>query len=281
MSDRGALSWEEAVRWYRAQPNNEADVRNNYFDLPVLGAAERYAASEEFAEVLRLLGPGNGKRILDLGAGNGIASFALAKNGWLVTALEPDESGEVGAGAVERLVSDTGLSIEVVREFGERLPFADESFSAIHARQVLHHAEDLDAMARELARVLKPGGRCLTTRDHVADDERQLEAFRNEHPLHNLYGGEHAYPVDRYRSAFKKAGLRLLHSWGPVESVLNYFPGTEQERQITVRQIANHSYLRFGRLLAWSNQFREAQLRRHTQNDQTPGRIYSFLLERP
>ena len=280
MSNRGALSWEEAVRWYRAQPNNEAEVRNNYFDLPVLGAAERYAASEEFAEVLRLLGPGNGKRILDLGAGNGIASFALAKHGWVVTALEPDESAEVGAGAIDRLIDETGLLIEVVREFGERLPFADESFSAIHARQVLHHAKGLDAMASELARVLKPGGRCLTTRDHVADDDRQLEAFRNEHPLHNLYGGEHAYPVDRYRSAFEKAGLRVLQSWGPIESILNFFPGTEHERQITIRQIANHSCLRFGRLLAWSNAFREAQLRRHTQNDKTPGRIYSFLLER-
>ncbi len=281
MSDRSALSWEEAVRWYRAQPNNEAEVRNNYFDLPVLPAAERYAASEEFAEVLRLLGPGNGKRILDLGAGNGIASFALAKNGWMVTALEPDESAEVGAGAIDWVVKNTGLPIQVVREFGERLPFADESFSAIHARQVLHHAQDLDVMANELARVLKRGGRCLTTRDHVADDDRQLEAFRNEHPLHNLYGGEHAYPVDRYRSAFEKAGLRVLQSWGPIESILNFFPGTERERQIMIRQVANHSCLRFGRLLAWSNAFREAQLKRHTQNDKTPGRIYSFLLERP
>ncbi len=281
MSNQGALSWEEAVRWYRAQPNNEAEIRNNYFDLPVLAAAERYAASEEFAEVLRLLGPGNGRRILDLGAGNGIASFALAKHGWEVTALEPDESDEVGAGAIDLLVRDTRLPIQVVREFGEKLPFADGSFAAIHARQVLHHAEDLNEMASELARVLKPGGRCLTTRDHVVDDDRQLEAFRNEHPLHNLYGGEHAYPVERYRSAFAQAGLRLLASWGPLESILNFFPGTERERQITIRQVANHSCLRFGRLLAWSGGFRETQLRRFTQSDKTPGRIYSFLLEKP
>lgn len=281
MSNRGALSWEEAVRWYRAQPNNEAEVRNNYFDLPVLGAAERYARSEEFADVLRLLGPGNGKRILDLGAGNGIASFALAKNGWLVTALEPDDSAEVGTAAICSIRDETGLPIDVVCEGGRLLPFADESFDAIHARQVLHHVPDLYAMAAELARVLRHGGRCLTTRDHVADDEEQLAAFRDEHPLHALYGGEHAYPVDRYLSAFAKAGLRVLESWGPIESILNFFPGTERERQVTIRQVANHSCFRFGRLLAWSSSFREAQLRRHTRNDKTPGRIYSFLLERP
>lgn len=281
MNNQSALSWEEAVRWYRSQPNNEAEVRNNYFDLPPLNAAERYAQSEEFGEVLRLLGPGNGRQILDLGAGNGIASFALAKNGWRVTALEPDASAEVGAAAICTIRDETGLPIDVVREGGRLLPFSDESFDAIHARQVLHHVPDLEAMTSELFRVLRPGGLCLTTRDHVADDEKQLLQFRAEHPLHALYGGEHAYPLSGYLNAFAKAGLRLLQYWGPVESILNFFPGTEEERQFTIRQIANHSYLRLGRLLAWSADFRGTQLKRYTQNDKTPGRIYSFLLERP
>ena len=110
------MTWEEAVRWYRDQPGNEAEIRNNYFDLPVLPAAQRYANSEEFAEVLRLLGPGSGRQILDLGAGNGIASFALAKNGWRVTALEPDRSSEVGAGAIRAIVAQTGLPIDISGE---------------------------------------------------------------------------------------------------------------------------------------------------------------------
>src|SRR5712692_3126997 len=218
------LSWEEAVRCYRDQPGNEAEVRDNYFDLPVLQAAERYAKSEEFAEVLRLLGAGENRRILEPGAGNGIASFALAKSGWVVTALEPDESAEVGAGAIREIVEQTGLPINVVQEFGEQLPFEDESFDAIHARQVLHHASDLDAMVREFARVLRRGGLLLSTREHVADDDQQL---------------------------------------------------------IALRQVANHSYFRLGRLLCWSDVFRQAQLRRHTQRDRTPGRIHSFLVEKP
>ncbi len=275
------MTWEDAVRWYRNQPGNEAEVRKNYFDLPVRLAAERYANSEEFAEVMRLLGAGEQRRILEPGAGNGIASFALAKNGWLVTALEPDASAEVGAGAIRELVEQTGLPINVVQEFGEQLPFEDSSFDAIHARQVLHHASDLDVIVREFARALRPGGLLLSTREHVADDEQQLIAFRNEHPLHRLYGGENAYPLDRYLKSFAKAGLRLKETWGPLESILNFSPGTEQERQISLRQVANHSYLRLGRLFGWSDSFRQAQLRRHTQRDRTPGRIYSFLVEKP
>jgi len=275
------LSWEEAVRWYRDQPGNEAEVRDNYFDLPVLQAAERYAKGEEFAEVLRLLGAGENRRILEPGAGNGIASFALAGSGWVVTALEPDESAEVGAGAIREIVEQTGLPINIVQEFGEQLPFEDESFDAIHARQVLHHASDLDAMVRELARVLRRGGLLLSTREHVADDEQQLIAFRNEHPLHKLYGGENAYPLEDYLKSFAKAGLRIKETWGPLESILNFFPGTEQERQIALRQVTNHSYFRLGRLLGWSDVFRQAQLRRHTRRDRTPGRIHSFLVEKP
>ena len=275
------MTWEDAVRWYRDQPGNEAEVRKNYFDLPVRMAAERYANSEEFAEVLRLLGTGEQRRLLEPGAGNGIASFALAKNGWLVTALEPDESVEVGAGAIREIVELTGLPINVVQEFGEKLPFEDESFDAIHARQVLHHASDLDAMVREFARVLRRGGLLLSTREHVADDDQQLIAFRNEHPLHRLYEGENAYPLDRYLNSFAKAGFRLKETWGPLESILNFSPGTEKERQISLRQVANHSYLRLGRLFGWSDRFKQAQVRRHTQRDRTPGRIYSFLVEKP
>jgi SAM-dependent methyltransferase len=275
------LTWEEAVRWYRTQPGNDAEVRNNYFDLPVLQAAERYAAGEEFAEVLRLLGPGGGRRVFEPGAGNGIASFALAKNGWQVTALEPDPSCEVGAGAIRAMAEQAELPIEVVEDFGEKLPFAGGSFDAIFARQVLHHAADLDAMVKELARVLRPGCLCLATREHVADNEVQLVAFQNEHPLHKFYGGENAYPLARYLDSFAKAGLRIRQVWGPLESILNFFPGTETERQKTLRQVADHSYLRFGRLLAWSENFQRRQLQSFTARDQTPGRIYSFLVEKP
>jgi ubiquinone/menaquinone biosynthesis C-methylase UbiE len=275
------LTWEDAVRWYRTQPNNDAEIRNNYFDLPVRAAADRYAQSEEFAKVIQLLGEGNGRRILDLGAGNGIASYALARHGWKVTALEPEESDEVGAGAIEQLARETGLTIEVVRYFGEEMPFANKSFAAIHARQVLHHANHLENMVRELYRVLDNNGWLLSTREHVVDNDEQLTAFLKEHPLHALYGGENAYALDRYLSAFTSAGFQVVGTWGPLESVLNFYPGTEAERKVAIRQVAMHSWLRLGRLFAWSETFQARQVAAHTRRDQTPGRIYSFLNKKP
>lgn len=272
---------EEAIRWFRAQPNNERAIRDNYFDLPVRQAAERYAEGEEFAEVLHLLGSGNSRSIMDLGAGNGIASFALAKNGWQVTALEPDPSEEVGAGAIRALAEETGLMITLVQECGEKLPFPDGAFDAVHARQVFHHATQLELMARETARVLRPDGTLLATREHVVDDETQLAAFRAGHPLHRLYGGESAYSLEKYLAAFESAGLRVLKVWGPLESILNFYPGTEAERQAVLRSIVVRSWCGLGCLFAWSQRFRTWQTQRATRRDHTPGRIFSFLLEKP
>ena len=275
------MTWEDAVRWYRAQPNNMEAIRANYFDLPVFEAAKRYATGEEFAEVLRLLGKGNGRTCLDVGAGNGIASYALAINGWQVTALEPDSSDEVGAGAISSIATQAGVPITVLREWGERIPLPDQSQDAVHARQVLHHAADLGGMMRELSRILKPGGIFLSTRDHVVDDDKQLAQFRANHPLHHLYGGENAFSLDQYKSAFTAAGLDLQKEYGPLDSILNFYPGTEAQRLDFPRAFAARRYRGMGRYLLWSGAYRRWQLTIAKRSCEGPGRAYSFLAVKP
>jgi SAM-dependent methyltransferase len=277
------VSWEEAVRWYRAQPGNQAAICDNYFDLPVHAAAERYARGEEFAEVLRLLGANGagGRCVLDFGAGNGIASYALARNGWRVTAYEPDASAEVGAAAIRALAQETDPHISVVQAGDAKLPFEDGSFDAVYIRQALHHVPDLDVTMRELARVLRTGGILLATREHVADDEAQLAAFRASHPLHHLSGGENAYSLPRYCQAFTQAGLRLHAVWGPFESILNFYPGTEAERLRVLGEVVHHSFWRLGGILSRFTWFRQYAIKRATQRDRTPGRPFSFLLDKP
>lgn len=144
-----------------------AGARACFFDDPLLDAAQRFHTSSEWTATRDLI-PRPPGHALDVGAGRGIASYALARDGWTVSALEPDPSNLVGAGAIRALSAESGLPIEVEQQWGKSLPFASNSFDVVLCRQVLHHARDLRAFCREVARVLKPGGTVIATRGHSA-----------------------------------------------------------------------------------------------------------------
>src|ERR1700730_6096763 len=99
------LTWEQAVATLLVDPRQASLARDCYFDGTALEAGQRYWASEEWQAVRRLLPEITGKA-LDVGAGRGIASYALARDGWSVCALEPDPSDLVGAGAIRRMIAE-------------------------------------------------------------------------------------------------------------------------------------------------------------------------------
>jgi hypothetical protein len=80
-----------------------------------------------------------------------------------------------------------------------------------------------------MARVLKPGGTFLATREHVIFRDADLTTFLAEHPLHWLYGGEHAYRLREYKDAIKGAGIRLTRVINPWASAVNLYPRSALE----------------------------------------------------
>ena len=271
-------TWEEAVRWLRNQPDRQALVRDAYYDDPLIASAERYWCSEEWRAVRELL-PRVGAA-LDIGAGRGIASYALARDGFTVTALEPDDSFLVGAGAIRELAREAALPITVVQDFSERLPFADASFDVVFARAVLHHTQDLAAACCEFARVLRPGGRMLAIREHVISRHADKQAFLDAHPLHRLYGGENAFLLSEYRSALEQAGLHLQQVLDPFESPINFSPYTLDGLQREIAQRAGRLFPgatgMLSRMLAVPQMWQLAW-RVLAVFDNRPGRLYSFV----
>lgn len=88
-------------------------------------------------------------RILDVGCGTGGSSLVLSRYG-SVTGL--DLSYSSFADSPERPYTHRVVgSAEVI-------PFADESFDVVAALDVLEHLDDDVAGARELRRIIKPGG---------------------------------------------------------------------------------------------------------------------------
>jgi len=281
--ERRFCTWEEAVQWLRGQPDQRQLVKDCYYDDPLSAAAERYKQSGEWYVIRDFLPAGRGSA-LDVGAGRGIASYALAREGFEVTALEPDPSEVVGAGAIRSLAGGAKLPIKVVEEFSERLPFADESFDLVFARAVLHHTRDLEGACGEFFRVLKPRGRLVAVREHVISRPADLEQFLDQHPLHRLYGGENAFLLGRYRDAISAAGFTAVEALSPWHSAINYFPQTEASLKEGLISRAAKANPGAGRILGFFLEFPgmwSLACFLLSKIDQRPGRLYSFIGNKP
>lgn len=283
MSDKSLLSWEQAVEWFRSQPDKQHLVRAGYYDEPLIGAAERFAASSEWQATAGLLQAWMPGRVLDLGAGHGIASFAFARTGCAVTALEPDASAIVGTGAIRRLTHEANLSISIVRGVGERLPIKDACFDMVYTREALHHAADLSRLCAEVARILRPGGAFLAVREHVISKPQDLEAFLEAHALQHLYGGENAFLLREYCGAITGSGLALRRILGPFDSPITYTRLPAHARQeMNMQRLAKRGV--HGTLAAWlasRGSIWDVAERINGQFRPAPGRLYSFLAVKP
>jgi SAM-dependent methyltransferase len=276
-------SWEQAVHWLRSQPKMRDLVLASYYDDPLLAAATRYWQSEEWLAIRSWLPAATG-RALDVGAGRGIASFALAKDGYSVVALEPDPSPLVGAAAIASMRSDTGLPIEICQQYSESLPFPDGQFDLVFARAALHHITDLASAVREFHRVLKRGGRMIVVREHVISKPGDLQVFLTRHPLHSRYGGENALLLEGYLDAIRDAGFTITRVIAPFDSVVNTAPHNQESLQ---REIARRLGLK---IPAVSTCIAAALLRvpgawpltraLMSMTDNRPGRLYSFIAVR-
>jgi SAM-dependent methyltransferase len=118
-------------------------------------ASEQYLDHEPWIRpALAKLGPLPGKRMLDFGCGHGMAATVLARLGAEVVAFD------LSAGYVDEAVCRAhanGVTLHGVIADGTKLPFRDRSFDAIWGVAILHHLA-LDQTAREIHRVLRPGG---------------------------------------------------------------------------------------------------------------------------
>lgn len=276
-NDQTFRSWEDAVSWLVEQPEQQQLVHECYFDRPVADAVRRYAASTEWQELQANWIPSRGGVALDIGAGNGLVSYALASAGWSVVALEPDPGLYVGAGAIAAIAEEAALPIRPVRGFAESLPFPAASFDMVIARQVLHHAADLPQMCAEFSRVLRPGGSLIAFRDHVVDSDAGLATFRNEHPLHNLYGGENAFPLREYTAAIERAGLTIDRVGRQFDTVVNFAPRTEEELSGLFAEKLPSRRLQQIFLRAMDNTpVRRTVLKAAARVDRRPGRTVAF-----
>lgn len=97
----------------------------------------------------------SGKKVLEIGCGLGAHTEALCRLGAQVTSID---LAPMSIKITQRRLALKGLIAEVMEADAENLPFADGYFDYIWSWGVIHHSPNTIKCAREIARVLKPGG---------------------------------------------------------------------------------------------------------------------------
>ncbi|MGY1619610.1 class I SAM-dependent methyltransferase [Geodermatophilus sp. SYSU D00691] len=139
---------DELADWFAAHATGSAF--NAHYDRPA---------------VLDLLGGVAGRRVLDAGCGAGHLTAELVARGADVVGV--DGSARLLRHARARL----GPGVPLVRHDLERpLGIADGSFDDAVLALVLHHVDDRAQLLRELARVVRPGGRLVVSTPHPTAD---------------------------------------------------------------------------------------------------------------
>ncbi|MEK7275888.1 MAG: class I SAM-dependent methyltransferase, partial [Chloroflexota bacterium] len=148
------------------------DAVKNYWDANPAGYAEvkhleadRRAFFDERDRQTRLLYPhlddqygfarARDKRALEVGCGMGYNAQRLAQFGARVTAI--DLAHQAVLLTRERFAM-RGLHADSLVADAENLPFKDCAFEMAFSSGVIHHSPDTQAAAREIVRILRPGG---------------------------------------------------------------------------------------------------------------------------
>ncbi|MBH1937743.1 methyltransferase domain-containing protein [Streptomyces sp. AV19] len=127
-----------------------------------------------YRHVLDAVAPGEGLSALEVGCGRGTGcAVALEEYGFArVTGMDiHPQQLERARRAHSGLLAGPDERLRFVRGAAERMPFGDAGFDRVYSVEAAQHFRDLDAFARETARVLRPGGRAVVTSFFTPDDD--------------------------------------------------------------------------------------------------------------
>ncbi|PYO85020.1 MAG: 3-demethylubiquinone-9 3-O-methyltransferase [Gemmatimonadetes bacterium] len=162
-----------------------------------------------------------GKRALDVGCGGGILAEALAREGAIVTGLDPSEKSLAVA---RRHAAEGGLRIEYRVGAAEQLATwnMQPPFDLVFAVDVLEHVDDLGRTLEGIATALRPGGGLgFLTHNRTPAAFLQL-IWREEYVEHTMPEGFHEFrrflsPAE-LRVALEAEGLAVQEMKGMVRA---------------------------------------------------------------
>ncbi len=207
--------------------------------------------------------------VVDLGAGTGRASLAMAELGWRVTAVEP---GRPMLDILRARATDAGLVVSTVQATAEATSLDPASADLVTVAQAFHWFANDQAM-EEIARILRPGGgvalfwnvrdaeRSPFIADYQALLEKHAAAGADTGRYESVGRDETAHAFERHAGAFEPP--EVIHLRQEVEMTDEQFIG----------MAFTASYVRAGMSPETQDRFRielAGLLGRHGLNDGRP-----------
>jgi len=190
------LSGEQVVRYY---PHGYYGREKRYSKLLENMLAGLYAFRAWRLETLNGSGPG---QVFDIGCGRGLLLYQLRRRGWAVSGSELTDLSAQYAREILQLSVAVGDVVD--------LGLPDESFSAIILWHVLEHLVDPDAVLRDAARLLYPGGTILVAVPNFSSIESRWSKSRWFHldvPRHL-----HHFTPQTLQGMLQGVGLEVYHA---------------------------------------------------------------------
>ena len=146
-----------------------------------------------------------GETVVDLGSGGGLDVFLAAdKLGPTGRAIGIDMTPEMVALAKANAAKAAVTNVEFYQATIDKLPLPDASVDCVMSNCVINLASDKAAVFREIARVLKPGGR-LAVSDLALKQPLPAEISQDIMAYVGCIAG--AIPIEEYRTGLLAAGF--------------------------------------------------------------------------
>lgn len=176
-----------------------------------------------------------GAKVLDIGCGTGGCAFFIAEAFKPALVIGVDvEPGVVAAASKQAEARGLAGKVRFEAVRPGPLPFADQSFDLVFSKDAIIHIDDKHAIAREIHRVLKPGGVFAASDWMAGADTQPSPALHRYLELEGLGFGLGS--PDRYFAALRAAGFERV----------SYRDRTAWYRDLTHEELASLS----GRLYA-------------------------------
>jgi SAM-dependent methyltransferase len=169
-----------------------------------------YSTGERLAREILADGPVGGQPVLEVGAGSGRDSLALARAGAIAVVLDYSPAS---LDVVRGLARRDGVPVHLVQADALAMPFRDGSFQVVFHQGLLEHFRDPRPLLVENARVVKSGGRLVVD---VPQTFHLYTAMKKVLIALGAWfaGWETQFSVGQLERLLASTGLRVRRSYG-------------------------------------------------------------------